>query len=102
MGWEVLRVHFLSDSDYSRAPNGPFKETPIEHSSQSVSTKQKCQAGMKEHPGSEMRQISHGNVFERKSSIQGQPWQNGKEENQHSNIWLSQCSATAGDITQPD
>jgi hypothetical protein len=27
---EVLKLHFLSDSDYSRASNGPFKETPIE------------------------------------------------------------------------
>jgi len=78
MGWEAFKIHFLSDSDYSRAPNGPVKETPIKDSSQSVPTMQKCQEGMKDNPRSEMRQISHDNGFER------------------------QCSATAGAITQPD
>ena len=103
MGWEAFKIHFLSNSDYLRAPNGPVKETPMGDSSQSVPTMQKCQEGMKDNPRSEMRQISHDNEFERKSSmIQGQPWQNGKAENQHSYIWLSQCSATAGAITQPD
>jgi hypothetical protein len=102
MGWEAFKIHFLSNSDYLRAPNGPVKETPIGDSSQSVPTMQKCQEGMKDNPRSEMRQISHDYGFERKLSIQGQPWQNGKEENQHSYIWLSQCSATIGAITQPD
>ncbi len=102
MGWEVFQSHFLSSCDYSREPSGPFKETPIEDSSQSVLTMQKCQEGMKDNPGSEMRQISHDNGFERKSSIQGKSWQNGKAENQHSYTWLSQCSATAGAFTRPD
>jgi hypothetical protein len=47
MGWEGFKLHFLSRSDYSREPNGPFKETPIEDSSQSLSTMQKCQEVMK-------------------------------------------------------
>ncbi len=102
MGWEVFKLHFLSDSDYSRAPNGLFKEITIEDTSQPVPTMQKGQEGMKENPGSEMRQISQDNGFERKSSIQEQSWQNDKAENQHSYIWLSQCSAKAGAIKQPD
>ncbi len=63
---------------------------------------QKCQEGMKDNPELEMQQTSHNNEFKRESSIQGQPWQNGKAEDQHSYIWLSQYSAKAGDISQND
>ncbi len=34
MGWEVFKIHFLSDSDYSRVPNGPLKEK--KHKSKTV------------------------------------------------------------------
>ena len=35
---EVFKLDFLSTSDYSRAPGGPFKEEPIDDSSQSIRT----------------------------------------------------------------
>ncbi len=85
-GWEVSQLHFLSRSDYSREPNGPFKETLIEDSSQSVPTMQKCQEGMKDNFRLEMRSFSQDNRFESKSSTHGQSWKNGMAENQHSYI----------------
>ncbi len=42
---DVFKLHFLSDSDYFCVPNGPFKETPSEDSSQPVPTMQICQEG---------------------------------------------------------
>jgi hypothetical protein len=38
MGWEAFKIDFLSNSDYSRAPGGPFKEEPTDDSSQSMFT----------------------------------------------------------------
>jgi hypothetical protein len=92
----VLKLNFLCDSDYWHAPNGPFKEEAIEDSSQPVLTMPKCQEGLKDNPRSEMQQFRRDYGFGHKSSVAGQSWQNGKAENQHSNTWLSQCSAKAG------
>jgi hypothetical protein len=118
---EVFKLDFLSKSDYSRAPGGPFKEEPTDDSSQSMFTMrmlagqteldESCvthwqeptlRARLKDRSRQEMRQFRRDNGIRRNLSISGQQWQNGKEENQQSYIWLSQCSATAGAITQPD
>jgi len=122
---EVFKLDFLSKSDDSRAPGGPFKEEPIDDSSQSMfpmrmlagqtELDESCvthwqeptmRARLKDRSRSEMRQemrqFRRDNGIRRNLSISGQQWQNGKEENQQSYIWLSQCSATAGAITQPD
>ena len=118
---EVFKLDFLSKSDYSRAPGGPFKEEPVDDSSQSMfpmrmlagqtELDESCvthwqeptlHARLKDCSRQEMRQFRRDNGIRRNLSISGQQWQNGKEENQQSYIWLSQCSATAGAITQPD
>ncbi len=50
MELEVLKSNFLSSSDYSRVPNGRFKEEQIRDSLQSVLMMQKCQVGIKDNP----------------------------------------------------
>ena len=56
----------------------------------------KCQKGMKANPSSEVQQYRLDNGVSRNLSEPGDPWQNGKAEKCHSDIWLSQCSAKAG------
>ena len=69
---EVFKLDFLSSSDYSRAPNGPLNEEPIEDSSQSIFMIQKCQEGEKDNPRSEMQQFCQDNGVRRDLSKPGQ------------------------------
>jgi hypothetical protein len=120
MGWEAFKIDFLSNSDYSRAPGGPFKEEPTDDSSQSMFTMrmlagqteldESCvthwqeptmRARLKDRSRSEMRQemrqFRGDNGIRRNLSIPGQPWQNGKAEMDHGVSWVSaHCSTKAG------
>ena len=120
MGWEAFKIDFLSNSDCSRAPGGPFKEEPTDESSQSMFTMrmlagqteldESCathwqeptmRARLKDRSRSEMqqemRQFRRDNGIRRNLSISGQQWQNGKAETDHGVSWVSvQCSVNAG------
>ncbi len=112
---EVFKEDFLSTSDYSRAPKGPFKEEPIDDSSQSMLTmkmvagqdelnesgvthwqEHTMQARPQDSSRSGMRQIRRDNVFRHDLSKPRQVWQNGKAEKCHEEFWVSPCSAKAG------
>jgi hypothetical protein len=99
---EVFNEDFLSTSDYSRAPKGPFKEEPIDDSSQSMLTmrmvagqdeldesgvthwqEHTMQARPQDSSRSGMRQIRRDNGFRHDLSIPRQAWQNGKAEKCH-------------------
>ncbi len=89
----VFKFYFLSDSEYSRAPNGPFKEGPIEDSSQSARMMQ--EEGMKDNTRLEMQRFRRDNGLRSNLSIPGSSWQTEKAEIQHIDIWMRQCSAKA-------
>jgi hypothetical protein len=100
--YKVFNEDFLSTSDYSRAPKGPFKEEPIDDSSQSTLTmrmvagqdeldesgvthwqEHTMQTRPQDSSRSGMRQIRRDNGFRHDLSIPRQAWQNGKAEKCH-------------------